>query len=183
MAELAFSALLTRRRRHSGTWHVSPALSAELVPIQKPGWEQRGSRGQTSDSSAMSRKTRIPAEAYSPTPHKGIRSLTCLRRVRRGRQACGRAVRPHGQAPRLQKSAVSGRERARNRWRHHPAHHRADAGGFPKVSGSASNSASCARERPATTLCVGSTTAFMSSVLDRMIRSILSSIVPRVTSL
>ena len=46
---------------------------------------------ETSDFSARSRKARICAEAYSCTPHKEIRCLT----------------------PRLQKSAVSGRELAR----------------------------------------------------------------------
>jgi hypothetical protein len=44
-----------------------------------------------SDLGASSRKTRIPAEEYSSTPHKGIRSLTT----------------------KLPKSAVSGRELAK----------------------------------------------------------------------
>ncbi len=38
--------------------------TSQLVPIQKPGWEQRGSRGQ--------RKTRLSAQAHSSTPHKGL---------------------------------------------------------------------------------------------------------------
>ncbi len=75
-------------------------------PSEFPSGSLDGNGGvpeaETSDFSAMSSKTRLSAEAYSPTPHKGIRWLTCLR-----------AVCSHRQAPRLQKSAVSGREQAR----------------------------------------------------------------------
>ena len=81
------------------SWRHAPAIGCSLPTRPRPSPFPSGNSGgdsavldaETSDFSARSRKARICAEAYSCTPHKEIRRLT----------------------PRLQKSAVSGRELAR----------------------------------------------------------------------
>ncbi len=74
-------------------WHTvfSPRRHPSPFPSGNSGGDSVVLDSETSDFSARSRKARVSAEAYLSTPHKEIRCLT----------------------PRLQKSAVSGRELAR----------------------------------------------------------------------